>query len=101
MMIAIIFDRFRPNSAYPMTELQFALLSARLQNMAAEYRSGYSDFSTVVYRAFALAIAAVSQRAGISVKFRLPYDNAEIPPSLASDRPTSALRHLTADECAS
>lgn len=99
-MIAIIFDRFRPNSAYPMTELRFALLSAR----RTKYDRGISerllsDFSTVVYRAFALAIAAVSQRADISVKFRLPYDNAEIPPDLASDRQTSARSCLTADEC--
>lgn len=99
-MITIIFDRFRPNSAYPMTELRFALLSARLQNMTAEYWSGYSRTSQRSYTAlFPLAIAAVSQRADISVKFRLPYDDAEIPPGLASDRETSARSCLTADEC--
>ena len=53
LMIAIIFDRFRLNSAYPMTELRFALLSAR----RTKYDYGISerllsDFPTVVYRVF-------------------------------------------------
>lgn len=53
LMIAIIFDRFRPNSAYPMTELRFALLSARLTKYDRRISERLlSDFSTVVYRAF-------------------------------------------------